>query len=202
MLQTQRTRLIAAPLALALVLTLAVGATAQVATLRTPDPEAEPSPAAEAELEDLERDEALLAYAQCLRDNDIEMDDPEAGARGGFFRQANGSENIDVQSEEFLAAQQECGPILEASRPDIDPEAETERLEENLALAQCLRDQGYDDYPDPVVGPDGRLERFGGRQLQEIGIDPQSEEFQTARQTCSDELGFEFGAGSRGQGGN
>ena len=200
----QHARLIALPLASLLVLTLATGATAQVATLSTLDPDAEPTPAAaEAELDILDRDDALLAYAQCLRDNGVEMDDPAAGERGGFKRQANDSDDIDIESEEFLVAQQICAPIFEAGRPDVDLEVEQERLESELLLAQCLRDNGYPQYPDPALDTDGRLQR-GGQQFQDLGIDRRSEEFQDARATCASELGVEdFGpGGGSARGGN
>ena len=199
----QPSRLIAVPLASMLVLALTTGAAAQVATLRTPDPDAEPSPAAaEAEVDILDREDALLAYAQCLRDHDIEMDDPTAGERGGFKRQANDSDEIDIESEEFLAAQEVCAPIFEAGRPDVDVAAEQERLESELLLAQCLRDSGYPQYPDPALDADGRLQR-GGQQYQDLDIDRRSEEFQDARATCGDALGIEDSGpgGGLGRGG-
>ena len=199
-----RAGLMAAPIALLFATSLSSAATAQVASLvgptESPAPETE---AAATELEFADREEALLAFAQCMRDNDIDMDDPVAGAGGrGFFGGGPGggpgNGGFDPRSEEFQSAQQNCGSILEASRPDLDPAAVAERLEEDLAMAQCLRDQGYEDYPDPVVDADGRRQRFGGRDIQELGFDPRSEGFQLARATCADELGVEFGPGARG----
>ena len=198
-----RAGLMAAPIALLFATSLSSAATAQVASLvgptESPAPETE---AAATELEFADREEALLAFAQCMRDNDIDMDDPVAGAAGrGFFGggpgAGPGSGGFDRRSEEFQSAQANCGSILEASRPDLDPAAVAERLEEDLAMAQCLRDQGYEDYPDPVVDADGRRQRFGGRDPQELGFDPRSEEFQLARAACADELGVEFGPGAR-----
>lgn len=205
-------RLGALPLTIALCLALAVPASAQVATLVDPGDEPSPSPdALESEFAFADRDEAILAYAQCMRDNGIDMDDPVAGEPGGrgFFGGRAGGEagggELDRFGDEFQSAQQACGAILEAARPETDPEAEQERLDEELALAQCFRENGYPDYPDPSIGSDGRLER-GGFALQELGIDRRSEEFQETRMACAEELGVEAfgpggGPGGFGQGG-
>jgi len=201
-----RAGLSAAPLAVALSLAMAVGASAQVATLTSPDESPSPAPeGAATELEFADREEALLAFTQCLSDNGIDVDDPTAGERVGAGRliRGGGAGRFDEFSEEFQVANEACGSILEAARPDIDPELEQERLETELALAQCFRDSGYPEYPDPVLGTSGRLQR-GGQQFQELGIDRRSEEFQNTRTACADRLGVEaFGpGGGLGRGGN
>jgi len=156
----------ATPIAFALTLALAVGASAQVASLTSPDESPDPeTPAAMLDFED--QDDAILAYADCLREHGIEVDDPQAGATGARAIFGGGPDSdgptIDRRSEEFIAANETCGVILEAARPDIDPEEEQERLEEQLALAQCIRGGGYEQYPDPAIGSDGRLERIRGQ---------------------------------------
>jgi hypothetical protein len=186
------------PIALALTLVVTTGASAQVASLVGPDETPEPD-AAEMVLEFDDLNEALLAFAQCMRDNGVDMDDPQVGERGGrgFFGGGPGGadDGIDRFSEGFQAAQQACQGILAASRPEIDPEAEQERLEEQLALAQCIREHGYEDYPDPAIGIDGSLERVRGLEMSEIGIDRRSAEFQEVIGACRDELGLEQGPG-------
>jgi len=204
-----RSALTAAPLAAALTLAMTVGASAQVASLVSPDETADPE-TTETLLEFEDQNEALLAYAGCLRDNGIDIDDPQAGAGGAraIFGGGPGSDGptIDRRSEEFITANESCGSILEASRPDIDPEAEQERLEEQLLLAQCIRDSGYPEFPDPVIGTDGRLQRGGGPDQQAAGIDRRSEEFREVITTCRDDIGLEaFGPGGGaglGRGGN
>jgi hypothetical protein len=184
------------PLALGLTLAMTVGASAQVATLVSPDESPEPD-AAEQVLAFEDMNEAMLAYAQCLRDQGIEVDDPQAGAAGMRAVLGGGPDSpgggIDRRSEEFLAANQSCDHILEASRPEVDPAAVQEQLETQLALAQCIRDQGFTAYPDPAVGTDGRLERVRGQEMTELGIDRRSPEFQEAIATCRDQMGIEGG---------
>ncbi len=204
-----RATLTALPLSLAISLVIATGTSAQVATLV--DPAATPSPTPgqdEGGVEFVDREEALLAFAQCMRDNGIEMDDPAVGGGGrGFLRAGSGPRGgFDELNEDFVVAQETCGPILEAARPEVDPIAEQERLEEQLALAQCLRENGFAGYPDPAVDADGRLQR-GGRQPLEDGIDRRSEAFINALASCADELGVEEfgpggGPGGAGRGGD
>lgn len=202
-----RTALSAMPMAIGLTLVMAVGAAAQVATLVSPDETPEPD-AVEEVLEFGDRDEAILAYAQCLRDNGIDVDDPQAGTGGAraVLGGGPGAEGggIDRRSEEFIAANESCGRFLEAARPEVDPAAEQERLEQQLALAQCIRDHGYEAYPDPAIGSDGRLERVRGQEMEEIGIDQRAAEFQAVLGDCRDEMGIEGGPGAgpgRGLGG-
>lgn len=201
-----RQAIAAMPTALALTLSLSIGAAAQVATLvgpdETPQPETVPTVV---EFED--QSDALLAYARCMRDNGVDMDDPQAGSGPGlrgFFRAGpdGPGDGLDRFSEEFQAAQQACGMYLEASRPELDPEAQAELLEQQLLLAQCIRDQGFEAYPDPAIDADGGLQRLRGQAFADTGIDRRSPEFQAAITTCRDELGFEggpgFGGGNRG----
>jgi hypothetical protein len=201
---TARTTTLAMPLALMLAATLSSTASAQVATLVSPDETPEPgSVAVEQEFEFADRQEAILVFAQCMRDNGIPMDDPQPGQGGGGFLRPGGpgGRGFDELGEDFQVAQQACSPILEAARPELDPELEQERLEEQLLLAQCLRENGYDQYPDPVLGTDGRLQRTGRQAFGELGIDFRSETFQSARSTCAAENGIEvggFGQGGRG----
>ncbi len=202
-----RTALTATPIAVALALALTVGASAQVASLVSPDERPDPE-TSDVVLEFEDQNEAMLAYAECLRDNGIDVDDPQAGGVGmrAIFGGGPGTDGpaIDRRSEEFLVANEACSAILDASRPDIDPEAEQERLEEQLLLAQCFRDNGYPQYPDPAIGTDGRLQRIGGRDSQELGIDRRSEEFREVLTSCRTDIGLEeFGGGAGfGRGGN
>lgn len=179
-------------LALALTLVVASATGAQVATLVEPGASPTPAPEEAAQLEFTDRTEALLAFAQCMRDQGVEMDDPQPGAARGGARllRPEGPRGLDELDEGFTAARDACVHILEAARPELDPVAEQERLETQLRLAQCIREGGYPDYPDPALDADGRLQRSGGRVLAELGIDVRSEAFAAVLSTCVTELGL------------
>ena len=121
----------AMPVAVALTLALTASASAQVASLAGPDETAEPEEAVDTVLIE-DREEAMLTYAQCMRDHGIDMDDPTLGEGGGqraFRLGGGGQRQIDRFGEDFQVAQEACVSYLEAARPEIDPAAEQERLE-------------------------------------------------------------------------
>jgi hypothetical protein len=109
------------------------------------------------------QEDALFEFSQCMRDNGIE-DFPDPGADGGI--DIGGTELEDrVQTEEFQAAQEECEPILDeaaaGSGQRLTPEELAERRDAMLALAQCVRDRGYEDFPTPEVDEYGRVKGLG-----------------------------------------
>jgi hypothetical protein len=144
--------------------------------------ESEPSPA--------DREEALLDFAECMREHGIDMPDPqisEDGSGGILIQQEEGS-GMDPESEEFQEAQAACESILEDAEGDIqlDPEQEAEMREQLLEFAQCMRDHGI-DMPDPVFGEDGRVEiqANGPEGDAEPSQDPrEDDDFEAAQEEC------------------
>ncbi len=193
-----RSTLASTTLALSLVLVATSSVAAQgVATLRTPGPDAQ---ATEAPAEEsVDGQEAILAFAGCMRDAGIDFPDPQFGVGGGFFGGRGGDGDgdgpgFDLQSSEFQAALEGCGSFLEALRPDLDPEQQAEQAEQQLAFAQCMREEGI-DFPDP--DPDGN---FGLRGRADAPFDFGSNEFQSAFETCQTNVGSGFGPGGGGPG--
>jgi hypothetical protein len=183
-----KTRILLLPLSLLVLLVLSSsGVVAQVATLRTPDPDAE---ASSAPSEELDGEEAILAFVACLRDNGIDLPDPQFGAEGGRFGgDAGGFGDIDFMSRDFLDAMEACQSLLEALQPEIDPEQQAEQNEQLLAFAECMRGEGIDfPDPDPIRGLTiGSLRGEDGG----LAIDPFSPEFQAASSACTAQLDLE-----------
>ena len=153
------------------------------------DDQAEPTPE--------DREEALLEFAQCMRDHGVDMPDPqisEDGNGGILIEQQAGEGGIDPESEEFQAAQEECESILEDGMGaiELDPEQQAEMQERLLEFAECMRDHGI-DMPDPVFGEDGRVEIRAD--APEGGGDPrEDDDFQAAQEECNEDGGM-FGPG-------
>jgi len=188
-----RTALTSAALAIAISMISISGAAAQVATLATPDPDAEPTPVA-AEV-DLEGEDALLAFAACMRDNGIDMDDPQFGVDGGVFGgpgQGQDVSAVDLQGDDFQAAFESCDSYLDSLRPDLDAEQDAEFTEQLVEYAECMREEGI-DFPDPEPGQGFGFGRPGAA---DMPFDPLSQEFQDANLVCQDFLDFDFGPGS------
>jgi hypothetical protein len=148
------------------------------------DPNASPSASAPTDPQ-----EAFLAYAQCMRDNGIDMPDPEVNDEGGGkfsvgFSAGDGpGAGGAVNSDKFAAADEECRALLEnaigeGGRPELSPEDEAKMLD----FARCMREHGI-DMPDPGaggltfrVGPGGEDGTFD------------KDAFEAAQEACQDLL--------------
>jgi hypothetical protein len=57
--------------------------------------------------------ETMLRFAQCMRDEGIDMPDPDFSGGGGLFRMGGPGSGIDPDDPDFRAAQETCQPILQ-----------------------------------------------------------------------------------------
>ncbi len=152
--------------------------------------------------------EAFLDYTQCMRDEGIDLPDPQvfsAGAGGGVVA-GGGPQSIDIatgaapggsapggplpdidpDSDEFKAAEATCKPILDAvtSQIDVDPEVVAEQREQMLDFARCMREHGV-DFPDPTFGDDGTMTVQIGKD-DDGGVEPPDPDvFQAANEACA-----------------
>ena len=119
------------------------------------------SAAPTATTEPIDQEEALLAFAACMRENGVDMPDPEVDENGGVMIQIGDGEQQPGQGppEGVEEAMDECGDLMPRGPVERDGEGfdPTEMQDEMLAFAQCMRDNGI-DMPDPDFDEDGRLE--------------------------------------------
>jgi hypothetical protein len=140
-------------------------------------------------------EEELLAYTECLREQGIEIGDPVVDEDGNVsFGEVN---HADPEFMENIgSAMDACGEPPGGMRRE---QADATELEDTLLeYAQCMRDNGYEDFPDPDVSAAMDDPDSGGP----FGdIDEESPEFQAADEVCQDILaGIDSGAGSGAQG--
>ena len=200
---TKRRVVAGATLALALGLLGACGGdddddadAADVASLDDADASSDSSPddttADDGEASEADREQAMLDFAECMRDHGVDMPDPQFGPDGGG---GIGLEVTPGNEDEVEAAQEACQPILEDAMGDIeiDPEQEAEMREQMLEFAECMRDHGI-DMPDPQFSDDGGfVVQQGGP-----GGDPRDDDdFEAAAEECSPDDGFGPGAVTR-----
>jgi hypothetical protein len=144
-------------------------------------PDATPTPSAPADPED-----AMLAFADCMRDHGVDMPDPIV-ARAGDGPPASlpPQPEIDFGSEEFAAAEEACRPLLPAGGMELGeaPQLSEDQEQALLAFAECMRENGI-DMPDPQGG--GFIVEVGGESA--IGFDPSSAEFRAAEEACREHL--------------
>lgn len=146
-------------------------------------------------------EQALLAFAACLRDNGVDIDDPTVDADGNPVLARPGQGDAPRDPEAFRQARDTCEPLLGGVTLGFGLRDDTERQDSLLEFAQCMRDNGY-DMPDPdfTAGP-GEGGGPGGGPFG--GIDFDDPVFQAASEQCSDILaGFGPGQGPGGRGGD
>ena len=166
-----RTHTLIRPLATAL---LAAGALA-VASCGGDDP------AASAADRERESREAGLEFAQCMRENGVDMPDPSSTGGRQAFRIGPGEETTP---EEFEAAGEACAKYRERMKPpELSEEQQQEFKEAALANARCMREHGIEDFPDPTFGENGGAQIRIGKGS---GIDPEDPEFQEAQEACEE----------------
>lgn len=148
-----------------------------------------------------ETQDAMIDYAECMRENGIDMPDPQVDGDGRVTMEAlpaegGGGEGPPDEDSDFEAADEECKHLIEdvvGERQEPSPEEEAEMQDKFTEMAECMRDRGH-DMPDPEVDGGGviisRDEEDGGEPPEE---DP---EFESDMEECSEEAGVE-GPGGR-----
>ncbi|UBU11757.1 hypothetical protein [Nonomuraea gerenzanensis] len=112
--------------------------------------------------------EQSLKFAQCMRENGIDMPDPDSSGRVMM------KFDKTVPQEKVQAAQEACQQYAPSGtrQGGGDP-----KMAENMRkLAQCMRDNGVEAYPDP----EGGMMRI----TPEVGEDP---DFKSAQEKCQKE---------------
>jgi hypothetical protein len=144
--------------------------------------------------DDLDPEDAMLKFAQCMRENGVDMPDPSPG--GGVRINGEG-----MSPEQMEAAEEACQKWMDMAEPeDAGRELSDEEKQQFLDMAECMRERGY-NFPDPTFD--------GGRVTQKIekGKDdpdqsgPDDPAFRSDAEECSAAAGLEPpGSGGDGPG--
>lgn len=134
-------------------------------------------------------EERMRQFAQCMRDNGIDMSDPEVIAGGGAVQPAipanPGGEQEGPPSAELQEKLQKANEACQHLMPEggTQGQADPEAVEKMRNFAKCMRENGIENFPDPqpdggmAVGPD-------------TGIDPRDPAFQEAAKKCREQAGM------------
>ena len=112
-------------------------------------PSLEATPTAVVEEKTLDDEAKVMAFVQCMRDQGIELLDPGVDSEGNV-QAPELAEGVEMSREEWNEPYEACSEHLEGltfgrGRGDV-----TERVDQFVALATCLRDKGY-DVDDPTA---------------------------------------------------
>jgi hypothetical protein len=134
--------------------------------------------------------EAALAWAKCMRENGVDVPDPEVGEGGRLTIRPGmgpGRRLDDAGSDAFREAMQECGrPFGNSGPPAVSDEQREEMQETMLEFAQCMREHGV-DMPDPDFSGEGGGGIFRFRDGAG-GVSPGSATFREAQEACQEIL--------------
>jgi hypothetical protein len=112
-----------------------------------------------------------VKFARCMRENGVEMKDPEPQGADGQDQQT-----MEISDPaRFQAALPKCRSLLpNGGAVKMTPE----ELERQRKFAKCMRDNGIADFPDP--DPDGGAVQAGHQA---------DDKFLKANETCSAKVG-------------
>jgi len=97
--------------------------------------------------------EKSMEFAQCMRDNGVSaFPDPDASGALTIDAVANGS-SVDPNSATFQQALSACRDLEPSGF--MGQKRSAQQQQAALKFAQCIRDNGVKDFPDPT--PDGPL---------------------------------------------
>jgi hypothetical protein len=94
-----------------------------------------------------------LKFAECMRDNGVsEFPDPDASGSLTIDGVVNGS-SIDPDGPAWDSAMSACKDMQPPGfTGDGDDEVTAEEQDARLEFAECIRDHGVKDFPDPADG--------------------------------------------------
>ena len=102
---------------------------------------------------DLDPEDAMLKFAECMREHGVDMPDPSPG--GGVRMNGEG-----LSEDQMEAAQAACQKWMDMAEPEDGGKELTEEEKQSfLDMAACMRERGY-NFPDP--------EFDGGRVTQKV----------------------------------
>lgn len=115
----------------------------------------------------LSRDELAIKFTQCLRENGLNVPDPEPG-KGPMLKF---DRNSGVSREQVEKAMEACRQY----NPQAEGSANPQQEERGRKYAVCMRENGVEKFPDPKPGQRGIMIGPG------VGDDP---DFQKAQEAC------------------
>ena len=141
--------------------------TARVASLETATTVASPDTETQDPDTLADTEAAMLAFAQCLRDQGINIDDPTIDANGNVqlppitleFEAVEGEDPEEAMAD-LDGVMESCNEHLEGITATADAPDMTGIEDDFLAYAACMRDNGV-EMPDPDFSSDGGIVELG-----------------------------------------
>lgn len=141
----------------------------------------------------------MLAYAECLRSEGVDVEDPTIDADGNL-RPPRPTAEGELDRDAMRVAREACAAFLDGVAFGFQDTDATELQDTLLEYASCMRDNGYDMAdPDLTNVGQGPGAGQGGGPFGEI--DRNDPDFLVAQESCQDILAGFGPGGGRGPGG-
>jgi hypothetical protein len=132
---------------------------------------------------------SLVKFSECMRSHGVSgFPDPSTGGQSPNSFGIDGYNfnlpaGMDTQSPAYESATKTCQPLVAGGNGQhMSPAFVVRAKRAALAHAQCMREHGVPDFPDPTISTSGG----GISQGSDAGaVDPQSPAFQNAQKVCS-----------------
>ena len=147
----------------------------------------------------LNPDDAMLAFARCMREHGIDMPDPDTAGGGGAVTIGGGpgsdKSQMDAEMQKFQDADKACREVLGDAAPQKpSPKQQQEMQDQALAFSRCMREHGV-NMPDPSFDGEGHVTM----KIEDgSGLDPSDPKFEAAQQACGSAFGPKGAKGGPG----
>lgn len=119
-------------------------------------------------------EQAILRFTKCLRDNGVDVPDPDVDSAGNLRLDFGAGADIDPDDPAVKRAQEECRPYSSAIIQSFSPDDIVALRDTLVDYAACLRKNGL-DVPDPnFLSSEGPFP----------SLDPKDPAFVRANQSC------------------
>jgi hypothetical protein len=108
---------------------------------------ATPTPGAADEVLDVEA--SMMEFTECLRNEGMEITDPMVDSDGNI-QMPQLVEGATASKEEWVAAYEVCGEIIENITFEKEEVDRSEQVDQYVELAACMREEGF-DIEDPTA---------------------------------------------------
>jgi hypothetical protein len=143
-------------------------------------------------------EDAMLAFARCMREHGVNMPDPDTSGGGGMVQMGGDGRDrtsLDADMQKFTDADKACRDLLgDAGPQNMSPKQQQEAQDQALAFSRCMRAHGV-NMPDPTFGGQGQVTM---KIDSASGIDPSDPKFEAAQQACGSAFGPAGGKGGPG----
>ena len=120
-----------------------------------------------------------VSFTHCMRSHgEPAYPDPTRKANGAVAFKITPASRISTNSAQYQSAYKACQKLLPTGRTGIPPALLRKEMSALLKHSQCMRSHGITNFPDPVSNGKGISIPLTS------GIDPGSQQFQSAQQAC------------------